>query len=191
MVGVFFYGFLVCRNKIEIESNIYFIKSMKYFYLKIPNIILQLRNSYMNERKNMHQIFQAKDLVKIEITCIVFLMLKRGKLKTITLIEALERVEYIYETTISEGLEEAVRYLNDYRNIITHHSISIDSSEVDILISNINFTYQSSIVFLDKHLPGTLEIIDQEIFELTKDEYEEHQRDMEDYYHEVAMSKIT
>ncbi len=145
----------------------------------------------MNERKNMHQIFQAKDLVKIEITCIVFLMLKRGKLKTITLIEALERVEYIYETTISEGLEEAVRYLNDYRNIITHHSISIDSSEVDILISNINFTYQSSIVFLDKHLPGTLEIIDQEIFELTKDEYEEHQRDMEDYYHEVAMSKIT
>ncbi|MFJ7973977.1 hypothetical protein [Psychrobacillus sp. NPDC096389] len=82
----------------------------------------------------MHQIFLAKDLVKIEITCIVFLMLKRGKIKN---------------------------------------------------------NYQNSIVFFDKHLPGTLEIIDQEIFELTKEEHEEHQRDMEDYYHEVAMSKIT
>ncbi|MFJ5771912.1 hypothetical protein [Psychrobacillus sp. NPDC093180] len=121
----------------------------------------------------------------------VFDVEKGKKLKTITLIEALERVKYIYETTISEDLEGAVRYLNDYRNMITHHSISIDSSEVDILISNIKFTYQNSIVFFDKHLPGTLEIIDQEIFELTKEEYKEHQRDMEDYYHEVAMSKIT
>lgn len=128
------------------------------------------------KRNNLHSVFDVE---------------KGKKLKTITLIEALERVKYIYETTISEDLEGAVRYLNDYRNMITHHSISIDSSEADILISNIKFTYQNSIVFFDKHLPGTLEIIDQEIFELTKEEYEEHQRDMEDYYQEVAMSKIT
>ena len=120
----------------------------------------------------------------------VFDVAKGKGLHTITLMEAMNRVQYVCEVPVSEDFRGAIEYIKDYRNKIMHHSIKVERLEMDKLISEIKFTYQIAVNFFESHIPGTMKLIDQEMFELTQQEYEENQRAMEDYYHERAMSKI-
>lgn len=117
--------------------------------------------------------------------------IKKQKLNTITLTEALDRVEYLCDIDMKEDFKNGTYVINDYRNQITHHSINLDSSGEEYLINTLKLLYDNALDFFEVHIPGIMKEIDNERFVITKAEWEEIQQDMQTYYHEKAMSDLS
>lgn len=113
------------------------------------------------------------------------------KLTTITLKEALERVEFLCDIEIPEYFRNAIYVINEYRNDLSHHSIKLTYTDEEKLITVLKSLYDNTLDFFEKHIPGIMEKIDAERFELTVAEWEEIQREMHDFYQERAMSDLS
>lgn len=112
------------------------------------------------------------------------------KLKTITIIEALDRIEYFCDIEIKKEFRSAVFTVNRYRNDLTHHSINLTSEEETKAVKTIKVLFDIVLDFFEEHIPGTMVTIDAEKFEITSQEWEEMQREMEDFYQERGMSDL-
>ncbi|PEL13215.1 hypothetical protein [Bacillus sp. AFS017336] len=113
------------------------------------------------------------------------------RMETISLKVALERVEFLCDIYVPDDFKNGTFLLNDYRNDLTHHSINLTPDDEHKFITILKSLYDNTLDFFEKHIPGTMGKIDAERFELTKAEYEEMQREMQEFYHERAMSDIS
>ncbi|MGG3281251.1 hypothetical protein [Paenibacillus solani] len=113
------------------------------------------------------------------------------KLTTITLKEAIERVELLCDIDIPNDFRNAVFVVNEYRNNLTHHSIKLTAADEDKLITVLKSLYDYSLDFFEEYIAGIMENIDAKRFELTVGEWEEIQREMQDFYYERAMSDLS
>lgn len=121
----------------------------------------------------------------------VFDVPKGKQLQTIGIDIAIERIKYFCDIEMTDTFENGIFFINDYRNKITHHSIIIHTQEEkDKYVRTLVNLYDEALNFFDIHVPGLLEIVDQQRFEISKEEWEDYQRDMADYYYERSMSKI-
>lgn len=117
--------------------------------------------------------------------------LNNKKLTTITLLEAVERIEYLCDIEITEEFRNSIFVINNYRNDLTHHTINLSTDEEDRLLTMLKTLFDNVLEFFEKHIPGTMETIDAERFEVTNEEWEEMQQEMADFHHEQAMSKLS
>ena len=113
------------------------------------------------------------------------------KLTTVNLRDALERVEHLCDINISEEFRNAVFVVNEYRNDLTHHSIKLSAADEDKLITVLKTLYDNTLDFFEQHIHGVMQEIDAKRFELTQAEWEEIQREMQEFYHERAMSDLS
>lgn len=113
------------------------------------------------------------------------------RLTTVTLREALERVELLCGIYTSDNFKNATFVINEYRNALTHHSIKLTQSDEEKLITTLKALYSHTLDFFEEHIPGIMEKIDAKRFELTVAEWEEYQQDMAEYYHDRAMSDLS
>ena len=115
----------------------------------------------------------------------------KKKLRTITLEEALERVEYICDIIIPEDLRSGIFLINKYRNDLSHHSIILTKNEEEQLISILKGLYDIILDFFNEHIPMFMETVDAQRFELLKEEWEETRRHIQEFYDERALSNIS
>lgn len=117
--------------------------------------------------------------------------LNNKKLETVSLKEALSRIELLCDIEITDDFRDSIFLINKYRNDITHHSIKLNTDDEERLINVLKTLYDNVLDFFDKHIPGLVKEIDLVRFEVTRAEWEEIQRDMQEFYHERAMSRIS
>ncbi|TVX77171.1 hypothetical protein FQP34_22370 [Peribacillus simplex] len=113
------------------------------------------------------------------------------KLETISLREALNRVEFLCDIEVTQEFKNSIFLINDYRNNLTHHSIKLSSLDEERLIKVLKTLYDNVLDFFEQHIPGLMREIDNERFEVTSAEWEEIQREMQEYYYERSMSDLS
>ncbi|PRS59934.1 hypothetical protein [Bacillus pumilus] len=118
---------------------------------------------------------------------------KKKQLYTINLNEAIKRIKFLLDIDISEDVETAITLINDYRNHITHHSIILDEPSVNELVEKIKFLYSHILDFFQEHITerNVMKEVDAERYLYTKQEWEQYQRELEDFHYERAMSRIS
>lgn len=112
-------------------------------------------------------------------------------LETITLREAVDRVEFLCDIEITKEFRNSIYLINKYRNDITHHSINLTSEEEEDLINELKILYVNVLSFFEEQISEIYEKIDSERFEVTQAEVKQWQQDMEGFYHERAMSDLS
>ncbi|MGE8018526.1 hypothetical protein ACQKOM_06280 [Peribacillus frigoritolerans] len=112
-------------------------------------------------------------------------------LETITLREAVDRIELLCDIEITKEFGDSIYLINKYRNDITHHSLKLTSEEEQELIKELKILYVNILGFFEVQIPGIYEKIDLERFEITQAEMKQWQQDMEDFYHDRAMSDLS
>jgi hypothetical protein len=117
--------------------------------------------------------------------------LQNKKLETITLREAVDRIELLCDIEITKEFGDSIYLINKYRNDITHHSIKLTTQEEQELINELKILYVNILGFFEEQIPGIYEKVDLERFEVTQEEVNQWQQDMEDFYHERAMSDLS
>lgn len=108
-------------------------------------------------------------------------------LETITLKEAVERIEFLCDIEITKEFGDSIYLINKYRNDITHHSIKLTSEEEDKLIKELRILYVNIVGFFDEHITGIHEEINSYRFEVTEAEMIEWQQNMAEFNQERAL----
>ncbi|WP_163061145.1 hypothetical protein [Bacillus cereus] len=105
-------------------------------------------------------------------------------LRTVSLLEALKRIEYLCDIEIPEEFNATILYVNKIRNNFMHYEVELDEKETDILVANLQVCYEQAVKFLESHIEDLDDYIQDSRFELTAEEYEEQQAEMygEIYY---------
>ncbi|UQZ76838.1 hypothetical protein C2I17_21095 [Niallia circulans] len=113
-------------------------------------------------------------------------------LHTVTLEEALKRVELLCDIEIPESLQAAIYYINKIRNQLMHFEVNLNSDELDELVKKLKVCYEESVEFLSIHIEYLEESIVLSRFEYTREDYENDQgewlaeiRAEQDYYDEM------
>lgn len=96
-------------------------------------------------------------------------------LKTVTLEEAVKRVEYLCDIEIPDQLKAAILYINKIRNKLMHYGITLDDAELETLTRRLKACYEESVQFLQAHIEDLEEKIRGSRFEMTAEEYYEYQ----------------
>lgn len=109
-----------------------------------------------------------------------------SSLQTVSLEEALKRVEFLCDIDIPENLKGAIFYINKIRNQLMHYSVELDEGELLKLTMNLKYCYEESIEFLEQHIENLEEKIDEARFEYSRDDYEQ---DMGEWYGEMQMEE--
>lgn len=121
----------------------------------------------------------------------VFDIPKGKNLRTITFDEAVKRIKYLCDIEVPDDLSGAFFKLNDFRDNFTHYTVNLTEEDKSYFISNLKSSYLAIVDFFEEQIPGVLNRIDEELFEITKADWEEYQKDMADFYHERAMSDLS
>lgn len=118
---------------------------------------------------------------------------KKKQLHTINLNEAIKRIKFLLDIELSENVEAAITLINEYRNHITHHSIILDEPSVKELVEKIKFLYKHILDFFNDHIleRNVVEEVDANRYLYTKQEWDQYQRDLEDFQNERAMSRVS
>lgn len=116
--------------------------------------------------------------------------LQNKQLETITLKEAVERIEFLCDIEITKDLGSSIYLINKYRNDITHHSIKLTSEEEDKLIKELTILLINITGFFELHIPGINEEIFSSRFEITEAEMREWQQNMTEFNRERALSNL-
>lgn len=111
-------------------------------------------------------------------------------LETITLREALDRVELLCDIEITEEFRNSIYLINKYRNDITHHSIKLTSEKEEKLINELRILCVNIVGFFEVHIPGINEEIFSSRFEVTEEEMREWQQDMAEFNQERALNDL-
>lgn len=96
-------------------------------------------------------------------------------LKTVTLEEAVKRVEFLCDIEIPDQLKAAILYINKIRNKLMHYGITLEQAELEILIQRLKVCYEESVEFLEVHIEDLGSRIEDARFEKTAAEYWEEQ----------------
>src|SRR5690625_7865526 len=94
-------------------------------------------------------------------------------LRTVGLMDALDRVQYYCDVDISADSNGAVGKLNKYRNDLTHYTLQLGDQELEKLVVELKATFNLALELLNLLLPGTMKRADEKRFELTQSELEE------------------
>ncbi|MBY0003522.1 hypothetical protein H7S55_25610 [Priestia aryabhattai] len=109
-----------------------------------------------------------------------------SKLKTVSLLEALKRIEYLCDIEIPEKLYNTLLYVNKVRNNFMHYEVELDDKETETLVTNLQVCYEESVEFLEAHIEDLDDYIQDSRFEITAEEYQEMQAEIQaDMYYEM------
>ncbi|MFD0587683.1 hypothetical protein ACFQZE_06685 [Paenibacillus sp. GCM10027627] len=99
-------------------------------------------------------------------------------LKTITLHECINRVQFLCDIPISDQYKTVISFMNKKRNEITHYEINLSAEELKELIDQLELCYELSIDFFKQHIEDLEVLLEDARFEMTTDDYEEAMSDM-------------
>lgn len=99
-------------------------------------------------------------------------------LRTVSLLEALKRIEYLCDIDIPEKFNGTLLYVNKIRNNLMHYEVELDYKETDTLVANLQVCYEEAVQFLEVHIENLVDYIQDSRFEITAEEYEEIQADI-------------
>ncbi|ASU98578.1 MULTISPECIES: hypothetical protein [Bacillus subtilis group] len=99
-------------------------------------------------------------------------------LRTVSLLEALKRIEYLCDVEIPENLNSTILYVNKIRNNFMHYEVELDDKETESLVTKLQVCYEEAVEFLESHIEDLDDYIQDSRFELTVEEYEEQQAEM-------------
>lgn len=116
---------------------------------------------------------------------------KKLDLRTVGLLQALDRVHFLCDVDVSVEIKSALENLNEYRNTLTHYTLQLETQEVEKLVLELKASFNLILDFLETLLPGTMVKIDEERFEISQAEWKEYQEDMQAFYTERAMSDLS
>ncbi|MFF5993697.1 hypothetical protein AAGS61_02930 [Lysinibacillus sp. KU-BSD001] len=108
-------------------------------------------------------------------------------LKTVSLTEALIRVEFLCDIEISNEMKSAVLALNSVRNKIMHFSVDLEEDEVIELTKKLEFCYNAINDFFGEHIENFDDFIDEARFEYTVEEY---YQDLAEWHAEDIMDEM-
>src|SRR5690606_36631293 len=165
-------------SDLHIEYSFHLIKDATIFLHHGTEILMKYLLSSKNESlifENIDKYVEAKDELKIlkksktykEASGFgieyyyrynIFDTSKGRKLKTITLIEALKRVEFLIDLEISEAVKGAIYYLNDVRNSIVHHSLKFhDEKELREHIDKLKSHFDVLLLFFESNIVSLMQ----------------------------------
>lgn len=133
---------------------------------------------------NLKEYQKAKETLKKTDKNDVFEI--NPNLKTITLNEALARIEYLCDIDIESEMKAAIYELNKIRNQLMHFSLTLEEGEVENLINKLKFCYSTVCDFFEEHIEGIDELIDKARYEYT---YEEYIQDKAEWQAELMMEE--
>lgn len=107
-------------------------------------------------------------------------------LKTISLTEALIRVEYLCDIEVENEMKAAILSLNSIRNKLMHFSVTLSDEEVSELIAKLEFCYNSVYDFFEENIEDFTDLIDKARFEYTSEEY---YQDKAEWHAEILMEE--
>lgn len=96
-------------------------------------------------------------------------------LKTVSLLEALKRIEYLCDIEIPQNFNATILYINKIRNQFMHYEVELDEKETEKLVTSLQICYEETIGFLENHVEDLEDYIADSRFELTQEEYEEQE----------------
>lgn len=99
-------------------------------------------------------------------------------LRTVSLLEALKRIEYLCDIDIPEKFYNTILYVNKIRNNFMHYEVELDDKETETLVTNLQVCYEETIEFLESHIDDLDDYIQDSRFELTVEEYQEQHAEM-------------
>ena len=106
-----------------IEILLKYVLMKKSEFLIVSKIDAEYMQAYREkEKQKKSSVFEGSD---------------PGRVHTITYEEALERVEYFTDYSISAKLKEKLKKLNVFRNALTHAEIDIPDDQVILLFQNL------------------------------------------------------
>lgn len=117
--------------------------------------------------------------------------LQNKVLETITLKEAVERIEYLCDIEVPQKFKNSIYLINKYRNDITHHSIKLSPAEEHELVKELQILSVNIITFFSEHIPDIYEQIYTARFEVTQEEVSQWEKDMADFNYDRTMSRLS
>ncbi|UKS30058.1 hypothetical protein LOZ80_14415 [Paenibacillus sp. HWE-109] len=91
-------------------------------------------------------------------------------LKTVNIIDAINRLKDLCDVEVNEAFHNSVLYLNNLRNKIMHYEIDLTEEEVSKMHHNLLICYELSIGFLKEHIEGIEDSLENARYELTDEE---------------------
>jgi hypothetical protein len=129
-----------------------------------PSLMFENINAYLKAKEKMKKTPNAKNVFEVD-----------KDLRTVTLLEALKRVEFLCDIEIPENFRASILYINDVRNRIMHYEIELDDDEKERLVKALKYCYEEAVNFFESHIEDLENIIAGSRFEFTYDEYLEEQ----------------
>ncbi|MGM2821354.1 MULTISPECIES: hypothetical protein [Bacillus cereus group] len=113
-------------------------------------------------------------------------------LRTVSLLEALKRIEFLCDIEIPKKLNSTIHYVNKIRNNFMHYEVELDDKETETLVTNLQVCYEEAVKFLESHIVDLDDYIQDSRFELTTEEYEEQQAEIyaEIYYEDMNLEAM-
>ncbi|MFS0621784.1 hypothetical protein [Priestia megaterium] len=133
-----------------------------------PALMFEKIEPYLKAKQDLKK---AKDNQKT-----VFDMDKN--LRTVSLLEALKRIEYLCDIDIPEQLLATLLYINKIRNNFMHYEVELDDKETENLVAKLQACYEEVVEFLELHIEDLDDYIQESRFELTVEEYQEQHAEM-------------
>ncbi|WP_053565558.1 MULTISPECIES: hypothetical protein [Bacillus] len=126
-----------------------------------PSLMFEKINDYLEAKKKLKKTEDAKTVFDIN-----------KKLKTVSLLEALTRVEYLCDIDIPDNFRGSILYVNQIRNQFMHYEVELGEHETETLVTKLQMCYEETIEFLENHIEDLDNIIKDSRFELTTEEHE-------------------
>ncbi|MGB3262308.1 hypothetical protein [Paenisporosarcina sp.] len=132
-----------------------------------PSLMFEKIPFYMDAKKKLKHDTTAKNVFDID-----------KSLKTVSLLEALKRVEFLCDIEIPESLNASILYVNGIRNQVMHYEVDLSDDESSRLVSKLKFCYEESVKFLEMHIENLSTIIEDSRFEITHEDYEDQEAEI-------------
>ncbi|ARX70040.1 hypothetical protein [Bacillus thuringiensis] len=146
-----------------------------------PSLMFEKTNDYLEAKKKLKKTEDAKTVFDIN-----------KKLKTVSLLEALTRVEYLCDIDIPDNFRGSILYVNQIRNQFMHYEVELGEHETETLVTKLQMCYEETIEFLENHIEDLDNIIQDSRFELTTEEHEIQQAEFwaELQYEEMKLEEV-
>lgn len=164
----------ICIEKIDeleqgLEHNVKdAILALNHAFETLFKYILKNENDYLIF-SNIDNYMKAKEAMQQQGKSNIFEV--RPNLNTVGLSGALRRLELLCNYEISDDLKSASEYFIEMRNKLQHYELIISEDEVYILIEKLKSCYELGVEFLEEHLQGLNEALEEARFEVTHQDY--------------------
>ncbi|MTH53528.1 hypothetical protein GKZ89_08865 [Bacillus mangrovi] len=139
--------------------------------------ILRLRSNALIF-ENIDQYLKAKEALKKRNDSSKTVFDMDQKLRTVGLLEAIKRIEYLCDIDIPKEFNDTILYVNKIRNNIMHYQVDLTDEETILLVSKLQVCYEEAVKFLETQIDDLEDYIQDSRFELTYEEYQEQHAEM-------------